>query len=837
MFDGILKDLRMGFRMLVKDPGFTSVTVLSLALGIGANTAIFTLVDAVMLRMLPVNHPEQLISLRMTDPSERGFARSVDGNSETSFPYPAYLQMRERNSVLSSLFAFKPTGRLNVQVNGEAEFGRGQMVSQNFFGVLGVSMAMGRDFAEEDERLGAAPVAVISDGYWKRRFAGERSVIGRMLVINGVPFTIIGITPPEFFGLQTGSAVDLTMPLTMQPRIAPIISEESKSAFTDNTNFWLELMGRVKAGVGEEQVRTNLDTILRQSLLASLPPDKSGKPALPRLVTVSGAQGLAGLRGQFSKPLFILTIVVGAVLLIACANVANLLLARAAGRRKEIAIRLSIGATRPQLIRQLLTESFLLSAVGGLAGLLFAFWGSTLLVSMMQRGQDPIVLNLYPDLKVLAFNTALCLLTGLLFGLAPAFRATRVDLTPSLKQSAANSGAGRERLRLTKTLVISQVALSLVLLFGAGLFVRTLVNLVTLDVGFQRDNLLLFGVAPLEAGYQGHRFATLCEEIQTRVAGLPGVRSATASMHLLLSGSSRGNSITVPGYTPAPREHPSVKVLPVGTNFLTTIGIPLLMGRDLTAHDDEKAPKVGLINEKMAQHFWPNQNPIGKHFTMAKSDFEVVGVVRDAKYDSLRREVSPTVYHPFVQTLDSMRHMHFEVRTFGNAKALIPEVRQVVASIDKRLPLFDVLTQEQQIDAVLLQERLFAKLTAAFGILALVLVCVGLYGIMSYALARRTNEIGIRMALGAQRGDILGMVLREVFALTGIGVVLGVAASYLAARLAESTVSGLLFGLKITDISPIAIAAAVMVGVAIMAGLGPARRASRIDPMVALREE
>ncbi len=838
MFDGIVKDLRMGFRMLVKEPGFTAVTVLSLALGIGANTAIFTLVDAVMLRMLPVNHPEQLISLRMTDPSERGFARSVDGNSETSFPYPAYLQMRERNSVLSSLFAFKPTGRLNVQVNGGAEFGRGQMVSQNFFSALGVSMAMGRDFAEEDERLGAAPVAVISDGYWKRRFAGERSVIGKLLVINGVPFTIIGITPPEFFGLQTGSAVDLTMPLTMQPRISPIISEESKSAFTDNQNFWLELMGRVKPGVVDEQVRTNLDTILRQSLLDSLPPDKAGKPpALPRIVTVSGAQGLAGLRGQFSKPLFILTIVVGAVLLIACANVANLLLARAAGRRKEIAIRLSIGATRPQLIRQLLTESFLLSALGGLAGLLFAFWGSTLLVSMMQRGQDPIVLNTSPDLKVLAFNTALCLLTGLLFGLAPAFRATRVDLTPSLKQSAANSGAGRERLRLTKTLVISQVALSLVLLFGAGLFVRTLVNLVTLDVGFQRENLLLFGVAPLEAGYQGHRFATLCEEIQSRVAGLPGVRSATASMHLLLSGSARGNTITVPGYAPAPREDMGIRVLPVGTNFLPTIGISLLMGRDLTVHDDEKAPKVGLINERMARRFWPNQNPIGKHFTMAKNDFEVVGVVRDAKYDSLRREVSPTVYHPFVQTLDSMRHMHFEVRTFGNAKALIPEVRQVVASIDKRLPLFDVLTQEQQIDAVLLQERLFAKLTAAFGLLALVLVCVGLYGIMSYALARRTNEIGIRMALGAQGRDILGMVLREVFALTGIGVVLGVAGSYVTARLAASTVSGLLFGLKITDVSPIAIAALVMVGVAIMAGLGPARRASRIDPMVALREE
>jgi predicted permease len=456
---------------------------------------------------------------------------------------------------------------------------------------------------------------------------------------------------------------------------------------------------------------------------------------------------------------------------------------------------------------------------------------------MMQRSQDPIVLDLHPNLNVLAFNAGLCLLTGLLFGLAPAFRATRVDLTPALKQSAASLGAGRDRLRLTKSLLVSQVALSLVLLFGAGLFVRTLVNLVTMDVGFQRDNLLLFGVAPVEAGYQGHRFAILCQEIQSEMANLPGVRSATASMHLLLSGSSRGNTIAVSGYVPAPRENMSIRVLPVGNDFLKTIGIPLVLGRDLTPHDDENAPKVGLINERMAHRFWPNQNPIGKHFTMAKADFEVVGVVRDAKYDSLRGEVSPTVYHPFVQTLDTMRHMHFEVRTAGNPNALLPEVRKIVARIDKRLPLFDVLTQEQQIDALLLQERLFAKLTAAFGVLALVLVCVGLYGMMSYALARRTNEIGIRMALGAQRGNILSMVLREVLALTGAGVVLGVAASYITARVAASTVSGLLFGLKMTDLSAIAIPAFLMVAVAILAGLRPARRASRIDPIVALREE
>ncbi len=838
MLDGIRKDLRVGFRMLAKDPGFTSVTVLSLALGIGANTAIFTLIDAVMLRMLPVNHPEQLVSLRLTDPRDRSFSRSVDGNSETAFPYPVYAEMRQRSSVLSSLFAFKSVGRLNVQINGEAEFARGQMVSQNYFGALGVPLALGRDFVDEDERIGAAPVAIISDGYWKRRFAGEPSALGKSMVINGVPFTIVGVTPREFFGLQTGGAVDLIMTLAMQPRISPVISEGRGSPFTDYANFWLELMGRIKPGTGEAQVRANLDTIFRESLLESLPPAKDGKPlVLPRLVIAPGAQGLAGLRNQFSKPLFILMVVVGAVLLIACANVANLLLARAAARRKEIAIRLSIGATRSRLIRQLLMESFLLSALGGVAGLLVAYSGSSLLLSMLQRGLDRIVLDLHPDLKVLGFNAGLCLLTALLFGLAPAFRATRVDLTPSLKQGAASLGVGREAMRLTKTLMVSQVAVSLVLLFGAGLFVRTLINLVSQDVGFQRDNLLLFGVAPVEAGYQGQRFATLCQEIQSGVARLPGVRGATASMHLLLSGSARGETIRVPGYTQGQGENMSVRVLPVGTDFLTTMRIPLLIGRDLTAHDDEKSPKVGLINETMAHRFWPNQNPIGRHFTMAKSDFEVVGVVRDTKYDSLRSDISSTVYHPFVQTLDTMRHMHFEVRTSGDAKALIPEVRKVVASIDRRLPLFDVLTQEQQIDVLLSQERFFAKLTAAFGVLALMLVCVGLYGIMSYALARRTSEIGIRIALGAQRGDILRMALREVFALTGIGVMLGVAASYITARLAASAVSGLLFGVRITDGSVVAVAGLLMVAVATLAGLGPARRASLIDAIVALRQD
>lgn len=838
MLEATLTDLRYGLRLLAKTPGFTTVAMLSLALGIGANTAIFTLIDAVRLRMLPVKNPQELVSLNITEPSDGRFSRWTDGNSETAFPYPAFQQMRARNQALSSLFAFKTLPQLNIQVNGGADLVRGQLVTPDYFRSLGVRMILGREFAEDDDHAGAEPVAIISHAYWQRGFGGDPFIVGRRIAINSVTFTIVGVTMPEFFGLQPGAALDVSMPFAVQPQLLPNFAEPGVSIFTAADHWWIEIMGRLKPGITEEQAHANLDVIFRQWVMEGIPPAKlDNTRALPALQIVAGGRGLNGLRNQFSKPLFILLAVVGVVLLIACANVANLLLARATARQKEIGVRLSMGATRARLVRQLLAESLLLASLGGLAGLAFAYWGSSVLMAMMQRGNHSIMLDVHPDMRVLAFTAAACLFTGLLFGLAPALRAARVDLAPALKQSASNLGSGRQRMRLTRSLVVSQIALSLVLLFGAGLFVRTLVNLETQNVGFARENLLLFGIAPREAGYKGARYANLCREIQTRVAALPGVKSATSSLHLLLSGSSRGQSITVTGYAPAPKENMSVQVLPVGTDFLSTMGITLLQGRDLTAHDDESAPKVGLINETMARKYWAGRNPLGQHFKMGKLDLEVVGVVQDAKYNSLRRETAPVVYHPYVQDMDSMPHMHFEVRTAGDARALIPAVRQTVRAIDSRLPLFDVLTQTQQIDELLLQERLFAKLTGFFAALASILVCVGLYGIMSYAVARRTSEIGIRMALGAQRGNILGMVLREVLLLVGIGVALGIAGSFATARLAEATMSGLLFGLKIDDVSVIAFAAVALAAVAAMAGWMPARRASCVDPMVALRYE
>jgi predicted permease len=837
--ESLIADTRFGLRMLRNNLGFTTIAVLSLTLGIGTNTAIFTLIDAVMLRMLPVKNPQELVSLNLAPDTQ--FPRDADGDLSIAFPYPAFVQMREHNQVLSALFAFRDTGKLTVLVNGNAEIEHGQLVTSNYFSALGVRTALGRDFVPEDDTVGAGPVAIISYGYWQSHFGGEASVLGRQILANGAPVTIIGVVASEIFGLQPGNAVDLYMPMAMQPQIAPNVADpadRATSAFAKTNLWWIQLMGRLKPGVTAEQARANLDVIYRPAVLQGLQPEAGGRPLVPPALEVLPASGgLSGLRNTFSKPLAILMIVVGIVLLIACVNVANLLLVRSAARAKEIAVRLSLGASRGRLIRQLLLESVLLSAFGGLLGLVFAYWGCNALVAMIQHGNNLVLIDVHPDLNVLGFTVAACVLTGVLFGLTPALRATRVELTPALKQTSASLGTTRGKMYTTKSLVVAQVSLSVVLLFGAGLFVRTLVNLETMNVGFSRDNLLLFGVSPKEAGYKGQRYADLCREIQSRVAQLPGMKSATSSLILLLSGSMRVSGIKVPGYSARPNENTSVMILPVGDGFFSTIGIPLLEGRDLSPRDDENALKVALVNETLARNYWPNENPLGRHFTLRNVDMEVVGIVGDAKYMSLRRDIPPTVYYPYAQDMDSMPQMHFEVRTAGDASALIPSVRQVVASIDNRLPLFDVQTQTQQIDDLLYQERLFAKLVGFFATLALALVYVGLYGVMSYSVARRTSEIGIRMALGAQYGNILGMVMRETMLLVGAGVVLGVGASFATAKIASHQLAGLLYGLKITDTASIWVAVAFIAIVAAVAGFVPARRAMRVDPMVALRHE
>ena len=839
----LLQDVSFGLRMLRNNPGFTVIVVLSLALGIGANTAVFTLIDAVMLRMLPVTNPHELVSLNLAGPTDpQQFPRDVDGDLSTQFPYPAFVQMREHNQALSALFAFKDAGRLSVLVNGNAETAHGQLVTSNYFSALGVRTALGRDFAPVDDAPVAEPVAIISYGYWQSHFGGEASALGRQILVNGARATIIGVAAQEFFGLQAGSTVDLYMAMSMQPQIAPNVADPrtnpGTSAFTATNVWWLQLMGRLKPGVMAEQARANLDAIYRPAVLQGLRPEAGrGRLVPPALEVVPASGGLSALRNAFSKPLAILMVVVGIVLLIACVNVANLLLVRSSARAKEIAVRLSLGASRGRLIRQLLLESVMLSGFGGLLGLVFANWGCYALVAMMQQGNNPLLIDVHPDLNVLGFTAAACVVTGILFGLTPALRATRVELSPAMKQTAATLGTTDDKMYTAKALVGAQVTFSVVLLFAAGLFVRTLVNLKTMNVGFTRDNLLLFGVSPKDAGYEGQRYANLCREIQSRIARLPGVKSASSSLILLLSGSMRVGIIKVPRYNAGRNENTRVFFLPVGEEFLSTMGIPLLQGRDLSSRDDANATKVALINETLARKYWPNENPLGRHFTLRDVDMEVVGIVGDTKYMSLRGDDPAIVYKPYMQNMDDLPQVHFEVRTTGDASALIPRVREVVASIDNRLPMFDVGTQAQQIDDLLYQERLFAKLVGFFATLALALVCVGMYGVMSYSVARRTSEIGIRMALGAQHGNIVGMVLRETMLLAGVGAVLGVIASFATARIASHQVAGLLYGLKVTDTASIWVAIAFIAVVAAAASLVPLRRAMQVDPMVALRYE
>jgi predicted permease len=846
--DSLVAGVRYALRMIRKTPGASAVAILSLALGIGANTAIFTLIDAVMLKMLPVKEPEQLALLNYAAKEwPKPFINSMNGSmnneggrfTSTSFSYRTFQEIHDRNKAFSSVFGFASIGRVNVGANGEAGLAAAQVVTGEYFSGLGVQPIAGRALTADDDRQAAPPVAVISYGYWQSRFGGDRSIVGKAITVNGVASTIIGVTPPEFFGLSPGSSIDISLPLTLRPQLTPGPDGPDPSWLGDSTYWWVLIMGRLKTGVTAREAVAGVDAIFKQSITTGLgaPP---GKDAIwPTIELGPASQGLDFLRRQFSKPLWVLMTVVGLVLLIACTNVANLLLSRAAARQKEIAVRLSMGATRARLVRQLLLESVLLASLGGLLGLAVAYWGSNVLVGFMSRTDAQMLLDLHPDLKVLGFTAAVCLLTGLLFGLAPGLRATRLDLTSALKQNARTLSLGRLRLGLPKILVVSQVALSLVLLFGAGLFVRTLVNLQNVSVGFRVDNLLIFGVNAFQSGYKGAAQANLYDRIQERLRLLPGIKSVSMSHMTLLANSMTSHGITVPGYVAKPGERTSVRMLDVGTDFFETLGIPLMLGRTSGPRDDEARPKVAVINQAMARQFFGSENPVGKRFGVGRgaSDIEIVGVVKNAKYESVRREDPPIIYTPYRQSLSNLRFMTFAIRTSSSPSAVISAVRGAVHSIDPNLPLYNVKTQQAQLDEILLQERLFAKLSSFFGFLALLLACVGLYGTMSYAVERRIWEIGVRMALGAHRLNIFGMILRETVIMVIAGVIIGVAAALTASRYVASVISGMLFGLKVGDAATLSIAAAVLIAIAVAAGLVPARRASRIAPMTALRTE
>jgi predicted permease len=855
----IWQDLRYGARMLAKKPGFTAIAILSLALGIGANTALFSVVDAMLLKQLPVKEPERLVmfkSLVNKNFSYGGYNGNNPPDPETgllagtSFPYQSFTRMRAQESVLSEIFAFSNTGA-NVNVDGEAENVRGQMVSGNYYAGLGVQPFLGRTITDEDDQANASPVVVLSHRYWQRRFGGDPATIGRQININNVAFTVIGVTPSGFEGTgQIGTAPEISMPIALEPQVSP-----QRARLSGPGMWWLRLMGRLKPGATAKQATAQLENAFQQSVLEhralrQAQPQAGGggpipdlEPAdYPRLAVESGGQGEMDVRRGFAPQLYLLLGAVGLVLLIACANVANLLLARATSRQKEIAMRLALGAGRFRLVRQLLTESMLLSMTGGILGILFAFWLKDVLLSVNQWGGEGMAgLNTSLDLRVLGFTLGLSVVTGILFGSLPAWRATRLDLTPALKDTGRNS-SGVSRSRLSKALVITQVALSFVLLIGAGLTVRTLHNLQSVDAGFNQENLLLFSLEPSQLDYKGERLANLYRQLFASLDAVPGTRGVTASMESLLRGGSSNQDVFLAGHTYAtnadnqPVANGSSRILSVRENFLETMGIPLLLGRTLSPQDNEHAPRVVVVNQAFVKQFFPDENPIGKRFGSradTSNQIEIVGVAADIKYAALREEIRPNIYIPWSQELRYLGRMTFEMRATGEPTALVTTVREAVGNVESRLPLFAIKTQSEQSAESLRIERLFARLLSLFGVLALMLAGIGLYGVLAYSVAQRTAEIGIRVALGAQIRDVLKLVIGQGMWLAIIGVIIGLASAYGLTRLMQS----LLYGISPTDLLTFAIIAVLLLLVALLACWIPARRAAKVDPMSALRAE
>jgi predicted permease len=832
------QDLKYAARMLRKSPGFTAVAILTLALGIGANTAIFTLINAVMLKSLPVPHPDQLVLLSWDTHKWRPVDSETGGESALAFSYPAFAQLRQDTQDFSSMFAFVPLGfspqNTTVLVNGEPTLADGMMVSGEYFSGLGVTPLLGRAITEADQQPGAPRVAVISYAYWQRQFAGSGAVIGESVAMNGVPVTIVGVAPSAFHGVQPGTGPDIWLAFADLPNLRPwgMQPYKSKSVFTANNWICLNIMGRLNSADRMPQAQAALDGAYRNFLTSDWKP--ASEDQITHLKLRLAGQGLANLRSAYSEQLYILMGAVGLVLLIACANLATLLLARATGRQKEMSVRLAMGASRSRVIRQLLTESVLLSLTGGVAGLLFAFWGTQALLSLISGSDTPLVLDVRPDLRTLFFTGAASIFTGILFGVAPAFRAAKVNLASSMKETASNvSGASKNF--LGKSLVVAQVAASLVLMIGAGLFVRTLRNMESKNLGFNQSNLLLFGVDPTQEGYQGRRLKNFYAQLTDDVRALPGVEAATLYEYEPFSGWSNNTEVHIVG-SERKVAKPMLRFAAVGPDFFPTMQIPLVLGRGIQQRDSEKAPKVAVVNETFVHNFLAGENPLGHQIDFGgdNSPFEIIGVVKDAELTDVHAEPMSQAWLPYLQEpAESLSTMYFEVRGRGNPTALVSEVRGAVRKLDLGMPLIHVKAQTDLTADALSQERIFARLSSFFGLSALLLACIGLYGTMAYAVTRKTHEIGIRMALGANPGDVLRMVILQGLLLALIGVGFGVAAGFGMTRL----IAGMIYGVSANDPATFVGVSALLIFVAALACYIPARRAMRVDPLVALRYE
>jgi predicted permease len=870
----LFEDLRYALRQLRKSPGFTAVALLTLVLGIGANTAIFSLIDALMLKSLPVHNPQELVLLKWSAHKKPEFHSSSsygDCNSNytdvnpsgCSFSRPFYDDLRAHSEMFSGVTAFAGGVELDINGNGPASIARGQIVAGNYFDVLGVRPALGRMLEASDDSPSADAVMVLNYGYWQRAFGGLPSAVGKTVTLDGVPTTIVGVAEPRFVSLTPGSVADGWVPISAGPRLATRWNPKRDGA----DSIWMVIIARLKPDVSREKAETAVSLLFRNDMLHGEQP-LSKEADAPRVELLPAQSGLVGARASYSTPLYILMLAVGIILAIACANVSGLLLARSAARQKEMALRLALGAGRWRLVLQLLTESVLLSVIGGALAIVIAYWGAHSIVRFLAAGSTrPLGFEATLDMRVLLFTAGISLLAGIVFGLAPAACGMRLDLTPALKQGTGSSTAGgrvRGRwLNLGNSLVIAQMALTIVVLTGAGLLVRTLQNLRNIDPGFDTSNILNLGVDPNIAGYKGTQVDIALGNLQKRLSAIPGVTSVSYSSDALLSDSLSDTTFQVIG---SPRKAGADSdIMQVGLDFFATMKMPLRTGRDFSPADFSAVskstaaaaanslpsskpassrepigpPVPAIVNEEFVRKYLPQTSPLGQRLKYAddpgqtpseKNDpgFIVVGVVSNARYNSLRREVKPTAYVPLAGS-----SVNFELRTAMNPASIVPSVRSTVSQFDSNLPIFYIRTESEGIDHLLFQERLIAWLSSFFGALALVLACVGLYGLLSYEVSRRTREIGIQMALGARQRNVLRIVVGQGLALSITGVGFGIAASFGVTRYLGSV----LYDVHPGDPTTLIAVAAILLLVALVACFVPARRATRVDPMVALRDE
>jgi predicted permease len=833
--ESILQDVRYSYRQLLRSSGFTITCVLILAIGIGAVTAVFSLIDAALLRMLPVKAPEQLAQLTTISP---------DFPANDSFSYPAFQTLSEQKQVFAGLIAFRRQHNINVEIDGQSGLGEGQAVSGSYFSVLGVKAIRGRTLLGADESA-ANLVAVIGYDYWRSRFALDPEIVGKRILLNNAPYIVVGVTGPEFYGLEPGARIDVSVPLTTFASINPGYAARGSPYDVLKAPFrnWLEVIGRLAPGVTQDRATAALDPVFTQiknqlnTSLIGTPGDSPTRRqtilAL-RLQLASASQGMATLRRQFSRPLWIVMALVGLLLFMTCANVANLLLARANTREKEIAVRFAIGSGKGRLMQQLLVESLLLAMLGGALGVTLAFWGISSLLALIAHGRNPVILNVHPNLTLLAFALLVSLFTAIIFGILPAWRAADVHPSRGLAQRS-RAAASPEHHRLGTVLTVLQVAVSLVLTVGAGLLARSLSNLRDFYPGFNRENVLLFHVDPPIVGVTD--VVPIYEKTIGRIQQLPGIRTVSLSVHTPLSTNVSDTNLKVQGAAAVGVDDMTpVNVEPIGPAYFATMQTPILGGREFTNSDRPGAPKVAIVNQSTARHFFGTENPIGRFVSIPgyradTSWLEIVGEVRDIRVHDLRETSTLMLYVPMWQAPEG--GATFEVRTALDPEKATTAVLGAVTSVNSRLPIYSVKTLSDQLDGSVVEERLIASLSGTFSVMGLLLTSIGLYGLMAYAVSRRTSEIGIRMALGAERYQIGQMILGETVMLVGIGIALGLPAAMLASRLIASQ----LFGLRPIDPLIFSGACLTLVLIAITAGLVPARRAASVEPMRALRTE